>query len=638
MADDKEQATDNTISFNLGDAYYEDEAIYPQYVEVEAEETVIPTESEPAEAEERAETAEAVKTAEEGEKAPEEAPLPSKRKVISPRKILSGCIDLVYTTGDSTIALLKYIVSKAGPFLVLPFALIFSAFSLLFGKLRDGVFRKDSKFKVELKEIIAERETENKKYSYTKAFFVYLFKGKRLLKTAFNLAFPILALLLVISVYGNVRDTVFALEVIYNGKSIGYIENEDVFAEGKNHALSLLSSGAQSQEAETLISEPVYKVRRVGVNELSNSGMVSESIITSSDRAYTRACGIYIDGAFLCAVKNESDALTVFESILEPYIKKAGSSESVAFVEEIEYVQGLYPEDSELIWSSAELLNTLSKPKSEAKYHKVQKGDTQKSVAKQYDLTVAQLRALNSDKDFSKPSEIKTLLVARQTNYVRVKVMRTRTRTEALPYETIKKNSSSLAKGTSKTSQKGAYGQKTITELVTYIDGVESYTTVLSEKQTKAPVNEIILVGTKTYTAASSGYTWPTRGAYAISSYYGYRSASISGWSFHGGLDIVKSGGGSSGTPVVAAASGTVEVAYSGYSGYGHTVVINHGNGIKTRYAHMYPGSIAVRPGQKVSKGQQIGKIGSTGNSTGPHLHFEVIVNGTKVNPLKYIR
>ena len=70
----------------------------------------------------------------------------------------------------------------------------------------------------------------------------------------------------------------------------------------------------------------------------------------------------------------------------------------------------------------------------------------------------------------------------------------------------------------------------------------------------------------------------------------------------------------------------------------GRRFVIDHGNGIKTRYAHMYPGSLTVRVGQRVYQGQQIGRIGSTGNSTGPHLHFEMLVNGYKENPLPYIR
>lgn len=620
------QATENTISFNLKDSYFDDEFVYPQYTQSDDVAFILPTEEE-----------DTVGNASEAAVASEFRPSPaikSRARRISPDDILKKAVDIVYTVGDDTIELLKWLLKKTGPFVLLPFAVFTAYISTAFAKLRKSLAEKPSGFKNELKSYIG---TEEKKSAYIKAFILYLFKGKRLLKSAVNLAFPLVAAVLIMNVYGSFRDSVYALEVLYNGKSIGYVEDKKVFEEGRKQALALLSTGIQQDDEQKLISEPVYKVKRVAVNELSNSGMVSESIISNSDVSYIRACGIYIDGVFLCAVKNESDALTVFETLLEPYVKKAGSTESVAFVEEIEYVQGLYPENSELIWSSTKLLETLSNPISKAKYHKFKKGDTVKKVAKKYGLTVAQLKALNPKKNFRDKEKLGKLLVARQESYVRIKFMRTRVKTQTLPFETIKKNSSSLAKGTSKTYQNGKNGKKAITELVTYIDGKESYTTVISEKITRSPVNKIILVGTKTYTASSSGFTWPTRGAYSISSHYGYRSASISGWSFHGGTDIVKSGGGSSGIPVVAAASGVVEYTHSGYSGYGHTVVINHGGGIKTRYAHMYPGSICVRSGQNVSKGQQIGRIGSTGNSTGPHLHFEVLLNGSKVNPMKYI-
>lgn len=72
-------------------------------------------------------------------------------------------------------------------------------------------------------------------------------------------------------------------------------------------------------------------------------------------------------------------------------------------------------------------------------------------------------------------------------------------------------------------------------------------------------------------------------------------------------------------------------------TGHGYRVVINHGNGLQTGYSHCKSGSIRVRVGQQVSRGQQVASIGSTGNSSGPHLHFEVIRNGTRVNPSPYI-
>ena len=98
---------------------------------------------------------------------------------------------------------------------------------------------------------------------------------------------------------------------------------------------------------------------------------------------------------------------------------------------------------------------------------------------------------------------------------------------------------------------------------------------------------------------------------------------------YHSGVDI----GASYGATIVAADGGTIITAGT-VSGYGNCVVINHGNGITTLYGHM--SSIAVRVGQKVSKGQTIGYVGSTGNSTGPHLHWEVTVNGVRQNPLNY--
>lgn len=133
-----------------------------------------------------------------------------------------------------------------------------------------------------------------------------------------------------------------------------------------------------------------------------------------------------------------------------------------------------------------------------------------------------------------------------------------------------------------------------------------------------------VITGNGTFTHPCPGYTY-------ISSEFGYREQPIAGASTnHKGMDFAAP----IGTPIYAAASGTVTSAsYSGNAG--NMIVINHGNGLQTYYMHC--NSMYVRAGQTVSKGQNIGAVGSTGNSSGPHLHFQVMQNGTPVNPRNYL-
>lgn len=120
----------------------------------------------------------------------------------------------------------------------------------------------------------------------------------------------------------------------------------------------------------------------------------------------------------------------------------------------------------------------------------------------------------------------------------------------------------------------------------------------------------------------TGGMTWPTVG-HRITQYYSFR---------HNGVDI----GNKVGTPIYAADGGKVELSASGWNGgYGNTIVLNHGK-LKTRYGHL--SRLYVRAGQTVTKGQVIGEMGSTGRSTGPHLHFEVLSGKIRYNPLNYIR
>lgn len=127
---------------------------------------------------------------------------------------------------------------------------------------------------------------------------------------------------------------------------------------------------------------------------------------------------------------------------------------------------------------------------------------------------------------------------------------------------------------------------------------------------------------------------WPHGKKYPITSAFGYRVHPITGEkeSFHKGIDIGAPGG----TAILAAESGTVLVA-RWTSGYGNTVIIDHGNGMWTLYAHIRMNGIKVAENDKVSRGQKIAEVGSTGNSTGNHLHFEVRINEEVQNPLDFI-
>ncbi len=153
-----------------------------------------------------------------------------------------------------------------------------------------------------------------------------------------------------------------------------------------------------------------------------------------------------------------------------------------------------------------------------------------------------------------------------------------------------------------------------------------------AEEQARAAANAAASSGRFSLPANFVGgqFMWPSNTT-LVTSPYGYRIHPVTGRQrFHSGIDI----GAPYGSSIYASNSGTVVVAGYNAGGYGNYVVINHGGGYSTLYAHC--SSLLVSPGQQVSKGQVIAKCGSTGMSTGPHIHFEIQYNGSTTNPMQY--
>ncbi|MFB4168788.1 peptidoglycan DD-metalloendopeptidase family protein [Virgibacillus sp. JSM 102003] len=272
-------------------------------------------------------------------------------------------------------------------------------------------------------------------------------------------------------------------------------------------------------------------------------------------------------------------------------------------------------------------LKMLEKGTLEDKVHKVEKGDALSSIADEYDLSVEKLIELNDN--LNKDAVLKIDQKIHVTDYqpfVDVIVNKEKVVEETIDYETEVKESDEMYKGDKKVKQEGQKGKKRVHYALEMKNGNIVNKETVTEKTTKDPVKEVIIKGTKVVPSRGTGELhWPAVGG-NVTSNVGMRWGSM-----HKGMDIAQP----SNRSILAADNGTVVSAGWDSGGYGNKIVINHNNGMKTIYAHL--SSISVSPGQTVEKGSKIGVMGTTGNSTGVHLHFEVYKNGSLENPQKHL-
>ncbi len=560
----------------------------------------------------------------------------------------------IYYIGIQTIRYGKRFFSWLLALLLKPFKAVVALFATIFVVIDKHWLRAFHNSTADLKKLVndaksvsyKQRENEGK-IARHKRFLHYVEEALRRYKGALiyvmNFILPIVSLAILINVILGWSNSTYALEINYNDEVIGYVQDESVYKEARKLAFDRLdiktaTTGMASGngESSSLIGDAEYKIKRVKRSQINEASEICDSLIEKSDNKITNACGVYIDDNFICAVKNETDALSVFDSILAKH-ETDEENAVVSFVENIDYVQGLYLDSETIIKDASFLQDRLNSNKNEAKYYTVEIGDTVSGIAQKFNMSSAEILRLNPEAKNSITVGQK-LLLSKAVSFIQVQTTKTEYKEEEIPFETIKINTSSLYIGDKKVVTKGENGVQQITELVTYIDGVKVSSKEISRTVIKEAVSEKVQVGTKKNPSSSGsyGYTggklaWPAIGATSISSSYGYRNFG-DGW--HSGIDIVRPGG-SSGCTVVAAEGGTVTFA-GWYGSGGYTVIIDHGKGLTTMYCHMQ-NSLRVSSGQRVSRGQAIGKIGASGYVTGAHLHFEVKVNGRNVNPMNYL-
>lgn len=251
-----------------------------------------------------------------------------------------------------------------------------------------------------------------------------------------------------------------------------------------------------------------------------------------------------------------------------------------------------------------------------------EKTESLESIAKRFGMTMEEIKSLNPNWEdpVTKGSQLHVL---QNAPLIEVSLDEVIVNVEDVPFQTVTKDDNNMIKTQRKVERKGVAGQKETSVRIQSKNGQTLSSIVEGSRMSREAVSEIVRVGTKD-SLATGKFINPTVGR--LTSPFGPR------WGrFHYGIDIANCVG----TDIKAADGGVVTRAGRAGS-YGNLVIIDHQNGTSTRYAHL--SRIDVKVGQTVEQGQSIAKMGSTGRSTGPHLHFEVRVGGKAQNPLNYVK
>ncbi|MFD2672181.1 peptidoglycan DD-metalloendopeptidase family protein [Marinicrinis sediminis] len=254
----------------------------------------------------------------------------------------------------------------------------------------------------------------------------------------------------------------------------------------------------------------------------------------------------------------------------------------------------------------------------------VQEGDSISAIASRFDISKQVIYENNAwiVNDMIRVGDELDLTVLQPG--LSVKTVETTQEVQEIQYQTQYEYDDNMKMGKTKVVQQGKDGKKLMTFRLTSVNGNLMEEELVGEEILVESVPAVIVKGTKVIKGEGTGnFAWPVKGG-TLTSSYGMRWGSM-----HKGIDMV-----SKDKTILAADSG--EVTFAGKkSGYGNAVIIDHKNGYQTLYAHL--NKVSVSAGTKVEKGEQVGVMGNTGNSTGVHLHFEILKNGSYTNPLTYL-
>lgn len=449
----------------------------------------------------------------------------------------------------------------------------------------------------------------------------------------------------------DILQTVY--HVYLDGEHIGKVDQQEIVE--KHLEDKILKDAAQYKDLDLTIDGKVDYISEMVFNPTYNNEEVTSVLDENTSivanvvelKIADRTVGYFENEEAVDAVVNAYKAKYVSDDVLaEMDAAKEGSKDSNTdskkqieskltigekHIRDVELSDDVELETKQVV--PADVLTEeqgvalLEKGTLEEKVHKVKEDEVLGEIASNYDLSTKELLELNSDLTADSLLHIgQEINVTALEPFVDVVVTEEELVEEKILYETEIIESGELYKGDEEIKQAGKDGKKEVLYSIEKTNGKQTAKEVKTEKTTEEAVKEVVIKGTKVIPSRGTGkMVWPAVGGY-ISSHVGERWGSM-----HKGLDIARP----SNRSILAADNGVV-VSAGADGSFGNKVVIDHNNGLKTLYAHL--SSIEVSVGQTVEQGSKIGVMGSTGNSTGIHLHFEVHKNDVFQNPLNYVK
>ncbi|AFH62135.1 peptidoglycan DD-metalloendopeptidase family protein [Paenibacillus caseinilyticus] len=421
-------------------------------------------------------------------------------------------------------------------------------------------------------------------------------------------------------------------DVILDGERVGTVSSPQAVRAWRDERYEGLDRGAQGREISSNLERLLFVKREAFFEGAEDSKVLAA--LGQKLQIVVHAVEIRVDGRIAGTVSDMETAFSILEKVKAPYLAQAaaaapGAGLTAGFEEKVELrkvPQEHQPGGGRVPAADASdtLLAKLVQGEEQPFVYKVVRGDCLSLIAVRHGVTLEEIRRLNPQVKGDAIRMGDELTLSRPRPLLTVRVEAVHSQQVPVPSGVRYVSDAEMKKGEVRVASEGAPGLKRVTYRTVTLNGAAAEVRPLGETEVAAPVPAVVIRGTKTVSGQGSGrFTVPVLEA-KVTSVFGRRWGRT-----HKGTDLI-----SDRREILASDGGTV--SFAGWkSGYGHTIMIDHGNGYETLYGHL--SRIGVKEGEAVDKGEKIGVMGSSGQSTGVHLHFEIRRHGEQLNPLRYV-